>query len=575
MKFLNKYIKKYRSLFCAALFFLTIEALCDLLQPTIMSKIVDVGVANKDMNYVLRMGGLMLLVTAVGAGGAVTRNFLATNVSQRFGRDLRSDLFKKVQGFSFDNIDKFNNASLVTRLTNDVTQVQNFANGLMRIFVKAPLVGIGSIIMAVLLNPRMALVLIAVVPVVSLLIYISMRIGYPYFSKIQRALDRVNGVMREYLSGIRVVKAFNRFDYETARFEKTNEELSDVSIKAMRVMAIFTPGITLSVNFGIIVILLLGGIRVNDGGIQVGQIIAFTNYMTQVLFSLMMISNIFMTFVRAKASSERLAEVFETENSMPVVEMPVNASELKGRIDFEEVYFSYSSTAGEPVLKNLSFTCMPGETIGIIGSTGSGKSSLINLIPRFYDATSGTVKVDGVDVRQLDPKELRDKIAVVPQKSTLFTGTLLDNIRWGNENASLEEVEAAAAIAEAHNFITSFPEGYDTKIGQGGVNLSGGQKQRVSIARALVKNPEVLILDDSTSAVDVATEAKIREALKNYSSNLTCIIIAQRITSVMTADRIIVLDNGKIAGLGTHEELIQSCEIYQDIFRSQLGKELM
>jgi ATP-binding cassette subfamily B protein len=343
----------------------------------------------------------------------------------------------------------------------------------------------------------------------------------------------------------------------------------------MRVMAIFTPGITLSVNFGIVAILLLGGIRVNDGRMQVGQIIAFTNYMTQVLFSLMMISNIFMTFVRAKASSERLAEVFQTENSMPVSADPINASTLKGRIDFDQVYFNYSSTNGEPVLKNITFTCMPGETVGVIGSTGSGKSSLINLIPRFYDTTSGTVKVDGVDVRQLDPKMLRDKIAVVPQKSTLFTGTLVDNIRWGNENASIEEVEAAAAIAEAHNFITSFPEGYNTKIGQGGVNLSGGQKQRVSIARALVKNPEVLILDDSTSAVDVATEAKIREALKNYSSNLTCIIIAQRITSVMTADRIIVLDNGKIAGMGTHEELIQGCEIYQDIFRSQIGKELM
>lgn len=392
MNFLKKYIQKYWTLFSAAVIFLTIEALCDLMQPTIMSKIVDIGAANKDMNYVIRMGAVMLLVTAIGAGAAVTRNHLATHVSQRFGRDLRSDLFRKVHSFSFDNIDKFDSASLVTRLTNDVTQVQNFANGLMRIFVKAPLVGIGSIIMAVLLNPKMALVLIAVVPVVAFLIYSSMRTGYPYFSKIQKALDRVNGVMREYLSGVRVVKAFNRFNYETVRFEKTNEALSGVTIKAMRVMALFTPGITLTVNFGIIAILLLGGIRINNGSMQVGQIIAFINYMTQVLFALMMISNIFMTFVRAKASAERLSEVFQTENSMSVPENTVNASELKGRIDFEQVYFSYSSTAVEPVLKNISFTCMPGETIGVIGSTGAGKSSLINLIPRFYDATSGTLK---------------------------------------------------------------------------------------------------------------------------------------------------------------------------------------
>lgn len=575
MRFLKKYMKKYWVLFISAVSCLMVEALCDLMQPTIMSKIVDIGVAGKDMNYVLKMGGLMLLVTAIGAGGAVSRNILATLVSQRFGRDLRADLFKKVQTYSFDNMDKFEGASLVTRLTNDVTQVQNFANGLMRIFVKAPLVGIGSIVMAVLLNPQMSVVLFAVVPVVIIIIYSSMKVGYPYFSKVQKALDRVNSVMREYLSGVRVVKAFNRFYYETDRFDKTNEELSGVSIKAMRVMATFGPGIMLAVNFGIVAILFLSGIRVNDGRMHVGQTIAFINYMTQVLFSLMMITNIFMTFVRAKASAERIGEVFEEENSMQEPEKPERVPEIKGRVDFEQVYFSYTGTSGEPVLKNITFSCLPGETVGIIGSTGSGKSSLINLIPRFYDSTSGSIKVNGVDVRKLDTKELREKIAIVPQKSTLFTGTIMDNIKWGKENASIEDVEVAATISEAHNFITSFPEGYATYLGQGGVNLSGGQKQRVSIARALIRKPEILILDDSTSAVDVTTEAKIRDALKNYSRDLTTLIIAQRITSVMSADKIIVLDNGEIAGIGPHEELIQKCEIYKDIFRSQIGKELI
>lgn len=575
MQFLNKYIKKYWKLFCAAVSCLMVEALCDLMQPTIMSKIVDTGVANKEMNYVLKMGGVMLLVTAVGAAGAIGRNILATNVSQRFGADLRSDLYRKIQTFSFDNIDKFEGASLVTRLTNDVTQVQNFANGLMRIFVKAPLVGIGSVFMAVRLNPGMSLVLIAVIPVIIILIYSSMRIGYPFFSRVQKSLDGVNGVMREYLSGVRVVKAFNRFGYETERFGKANEALASVSIKAMRVMASFTPGISLSVNLAIVAILWLGGIRVNAGHMHVGQIIAFINYMTQILFSLMMISNIFMTFVRAKASAERLGEVFEEENSMKISEKPVQASKEKGRVGFEHVYFSYAGTSGDPVLKDVTFTCNPGETVGIIGSTGSGKSSLLNLIPRFYDAASGRVVVGGIDVKAMDPKSLREKIAIVPQKAMLFTGTILDNIKWGKDSASETDVKEAAAAAQAHDFITSFPEGYETFLGQGGVNLSGGQKQRISIARALVRKPEILILDDSTSAVDVTTESKIREALKEYSRNLTCLIVAQRITSVMGADKIVVLDNGKISGIGNHEELMQNCEIYQDIFRSQIGKEMM
>ena len=571
--YLSKYWGRYWRLFITAVSFLMMEAMCDLLQPTIMSKIVDVGVAGKDLHYVLTRGALMLGVTAFGAVSAITRNIVSSNVSQRFGRDLRSDLYRKIQFFSFENVDKFEAASLVTRLTNDITQVQNFVNGLMRIFVKAPLLCIGGLVMAFLLNPKMALVLLAVVPIVGTIIFISMKTGYPFFIKVQQSLDKVNGVMREYLTGVRVVKAFNRFAYEEKRFAAVNQELADNSITAMRIMAVFSPFINLTVNISIIAVLWFGGFRVNNGAMQVGQIIAFINYMTQILFSLMMLSFIFTNFVRAKASSERIGKVLAEENTLKNPEAAVSLEKVKGRVDFENVSFRYANASGEPVLKNLSFSCLPGETLGIIGSTGSGKSTLVNLIPRFYDVVSGRVKVNGVDVRYADTKELREKIAVVPQKTVLFTGSILENLRWGKETAALEEIKEAAAAAQAHSFIEALPEGYDTHLGRGGVNLSGGQKQRVSIARALVRKPEILILDDCTSAVDVTTELKIKEALRSYTERLTCIIIAQRITSVMDADKILVLDNGEIAGMGTHEELMKTCEVYSDIFHSQIGRE--
>jgi ATP-binding cassette subfamily B multidrug efflux pump len=575
VSFYQKYLRKYWKPFSAAVACLTVEALCDLLQPTIMSRIIDVGVASRNIHYVFKAGALMLGVTVLGALGAVGRNFLASHVSQRFGRDLRLDLYRKIQGFSFANIDQFETASLITRLTNDVTQVQNFVNGIMRIFVKAPLLCIGSLIMATILNPSLAVILLVVVPVIGALILISMRIGYPFFIKVQQSLDRVNGAMREYLSGVRVVKAFNRFEYETERFAGTNENLATVSTKAARVMAGFGPGITLSINLGIIAVLWYGGIRVNHGSMHVGQVIAFINYMTQILFSLMMISFIFNMFVRAKASGERIGEVFAAQNAMKSASEPLPMSEVKvkGQVKFDGVDFAYTPSAGEPVLKGISFKCEPGQTIGIIGSTGAGKSTLVNLIPRFYDPSSGSIQVNGVDLRDLDLRELRERIAIVPQKTILFTGSILDNIRWGKEEATMAEIERAATIAQAHDFIRSFPEGYDTLLGQGGVNLSGGQKQRISIARALVRQPEILILDDSTSAVDIVTEAAIREGLREFAQDLTCFIISQRITSVMHTDKILVLDAGFISGAGKHEELMKACPVYQEIFRSQIGKE--
>ncbi|TJY41827.1 ABC transporter ATP-binding protein [Cohnella pontilimi] len=575
MRNFRKYIRKYGKFFSVAILFLTIEAVCDLLLPTVMSRMIDNGVARQDLPYIYRLGGLMLLITAAGAVAALIRNFLASRVSQNFGAELRSDLYRKIHTFSFQTIDKFERPSLMTRLTNDVTQVQNFVNGLMRIFVKAPLICIGSLIMAANLNPHLAVVLAVVVPLVGGLIALNMRIGFPLFAKVQHALDRINGTTREYLSGVRVVKAFNRFDHEMEKFDSANENYQERSTIAMRVMSVFSPGVMLIVNFGIVAVIWIGGIRVDAGQMQVGHIMAFIHYMTQILFSLLMIAWVFNMFVRAKTSAERISEILSVNESAERRESVGRAAvDGTGRVDFENVVFSYDGASGDPILKNITLTCLPGETVGIIGSTGSGKSSLVQLIPRFYDVTGGAIRIDGQDIRSFDPHELREKIAVVPQKSILFTGTIRENILWGKEDASSEEVRDAARMAQADEFIASFPEGYDTLLGQGGVNLSGGQKQRLSIARALVRRPEILILDDSTSAVDTATESRIKEAIRQYARGMTCLIIAQRITSVMDADKIVVLDNGEIVGVGRHEELMQSCVAYQEIYRSQIGKEV-
>lgn len=569
MGFLKTYARRYMGLFFTAVFFLAVEAFSALLQPTMMSKIVDIGIYSKNLGYILRLGGQMLVIAAIGACAAVTRNYISSNVSQKFGTSLRSDLYKKIQSLSFAKIDNYNPASLVTRLTNDVTQMQNFVNGMMRIFVKAPLLCIGSIIMASLLDINMTFIFIIIVPVIIALIILNTRIGFPLFQKVQKAIDRVNGVMREYLSGVRVVKAFNRVKFEEDRFSGVNEDLSSVQTSSMRIMAIFSPGISLTVNLGIVAVLWMGGVRVNSGSVQVGKVIAFVNYMTQILMSFMMISMVFTNFVRAKASWERINEVMTEQSSIMVPEHPAGPRTCD--IEFDQVSFSYDG--GEPVLKDISLTCRTGETVGIIGTTGSGKTTLVSLIPRFYDVISGKLKIGNIDIREIDDKKLRDIIALVPQHNVLFTGTILENILWGNKDATFEEVRAAAAAAQADEFISGFPQGYNTVLGQGGVNLSGGQKQRISIARALVRNPRILILDDCTSAVDAITEAKIRKALSSLSKDLICIIISQRISSVISADKIAVMDNGELVGIGMHDELLKNCAIYSDIYISQYGQD--
>ena len=600
------YIKRYALPFLAAVVCLSVEAICDLLQPTIMASIIDTGVAARDLGIVARLGLRMLGVAGIGAVGAIGRNIIASLVSFRFAARLRADLFRRIISFSFDELNRFDTASLITRQTNDVTQVQAFVNGLMRILAKAPIVAVGSLVMAVILEPGLSLVLAVVVPVAAVLITVNLLTGFRRFRRVQEGLDGVNSVTREHLGGIRVVKAFGREDHEVRRFAGANRELTDASTRALRALALFGPAVSLTVNLGIVAVLWVGGIRVASASLQVGKTIAFVNYMSQILFALGMISGVFMSFVRARASWERIGEVLGTPASEPY-ELPglpgavpsaprpaprpaphpaprpaPRPAPLSGRsrlgrsgagVEFAGVSFAYPDSAGRLVLEGVDLACEPGRMTAIIGPTASGKSTLAALVPRFYDATAGAVRVGGVNVRSLDLAGLRGAIALVPQKTVLFTGTIAENLRWGSGEARQADLEEAARAAAAHDFIAGFPEGYGSVLGQGGVNLSGGQKQRVAIARALVRKPEILILDDCTSSVDSLTEADILGAIRGSAAGFTCILVTQRISAAAAADRVLVLDDGRAAGVGSHAELVRSCEVYRDICAAQLGRE--
>ena len=565
---LKKYFKKYIWLFLLCLAFLTGEALCDLLQPRFMANIVDDGIARNDMSAVFRLGGFMLLIAGVGAVCALSRNYLASTVSQKFASALRSDLFQKIIHLSLSDIDRFDRGSLITRLTNDVTQIQQFANGLMRIFFKAPVMCIGSIVMMITLYPSVSTVILVMVPVILFLIYLSIKIGYRYFYRVQLAVDRMNSVVREFLSGIRVVRAFHNVSAEKKRFLAANEEMADSQTKAMQVMAFFSPAIALTVNLSIVAILWLSGFRFQ--AVEVGKVMAAVNYMTQMLHAFGMISNIFNIFVRANASYTRIQEVLTTGDAICANQKDAVFSIEKGGIAFQNVSFSYHKKAQRKALDHISFTANPGETIGIIGSTGSGKTTLANLMMGFYQPDEGDIRIGGQSQKEISQRLLRENISFVPQKNLLFTGTIAENIRWGKENASEEGLKTAARIACADSFIEKQPRGYGTMIGQGGVNLSGGQKQRLAIARAVIRNTDILILDDCTSAVDANTEKKIRRSIREYQKDAIRFIISQRIISVMNADKILVLHDGKIAGQGTHANLLASCEIYQAIYHSQI-----
>ena len=571
MKSFQPYIKKYWLPFSFAVLCVFGEAVCDLLQPTIMSHIIDDGVATGHLQTVWRLGALMLFVTGIGLCLAVTRNYVSSNVSQRFGAELRLDFYRKVMSLSLTGADKFGSGSLITRITNDVSQVSQFVHGLMRIFVKAPLTCIGSIILAIMLNPRLSLILLGAILIVAALIVISMKLSYRRYSKVQYAMDIVNTTVQEYLMGVRLVKAFGMTKQEEKRFEHVNETLTQTNISAQRVNTVFSPLMSLAMNIGIAAVIYAGSLMFQHNTVHVGQIIAFTNYMAQILGSLMHITNMFNNFVRTRASAGRIDEIFAQQDCLS--QHSDTTPNRQDGISFEHVSFSYPQSGSLPALQNIHFHLHRGETLAVIGPTGSGKSTLVWLLLRFYDPLEGTIRLDGKDIRSIDPAKLRAKISVAPQQSMLFSGTVSDNIKFGNSGANRQELIHAADAAQAHEFIMHMPQQYESLLGQSGVNLSGGQKQRLSIARAVLKNADILILDDSTSALDAVTEARVRHNLKHWQEKQTVLLITQRIGTAMSADRILVLDDGKIAGFGTHTELMETCETYRDIYHSQIGEE--
>ncbi len=571
MNRLTRFLKPYWQWLVLAPLLMTLEVAMDLMQPRLIERIVDVGIANLDLEVVLRTGALMIGLALIGVVGGMTNGIFAVKAAQGFAADLREALFRKVQSLSFANLDKLGTGKLVTNLTNDVTQVQMALYMMLRILVRAPLLLVGSLIMVVLTTPQLVWLPLALLGVVLAGVLLIIRRGYPLFRVVQEKLDALNSVMQENLAGVRVVKAFVRADHEKMRFRAANEDLMAQTIRVVRVIAVAMPFAMLAMNLGLVGVIWFGGLQVTMGQMSTGQIISFINYLQRTLIGLLMTSIIILQISRAEASAQRIGAVLETEPTVQNRPDAVRHHRFQGRVAFERVCFSYDKSCGDPVLNQVDFVAEPGQTVALLGATGAGKSSLVHLIPRFYDVTGGRVTVDGVDVRDLDKHTLRRNIGIALQETVLFSGTIRDNIRYGRPDASDEEVVAAAKAAQAHDFITSFPEGYDTELGQRGVNLSGGQKQRIAIARALLLHPAVLILDDSTSSVDVETEAQIQAALEELMRDRTSFVIAQRISTVLTADKILVLDDGQIAAQGTHEELMTASPIYREIYNSQLG----
>ena len=554
-----------------------LEVVMDLLQPTLIAHIIDEGIAQQDTAFVVRTSGWMMMAAAVGLVGGMACTVFAILAAQGFGADLRHTLFGKVQALSFGNLDQLETGKLITRLTNDVTQVQDLVAMALRIMVRAPLLMVGSVVMAVITSPRLALLFLVLLPAILLLLVWIIRKTLPLFAGVQQRLDALNIVMQENLAGVRVVKAFVRGVHERARFGVANDDLMQQNLRAVRTMAITMPLVSFTLNVGVVAALWFGGVQVQTGELQVGQVIAFINYLTQALMALTMVSMLVMRVARAEASAARIGEVMD---SAPQVQdrpaaHPNTTPTLRGRVAFEQVRFTYNGDDEEPVLKAIDFVAEPGETVAVLGATGAGKSSLINLIPRFYDVNGGRITIDGVDVRDLDQAALRRQIGVALQEPILFSGTIRDNIRYGCPDADEAAVLAAAKLAQAHDFIMTLPGGYNAVVGQRGVNLSGGQKQRLAIARALLIDPAILILDDSTSAVDVATEAHIQDELARVRQGRTTFMVAQRISSVLTADKILVLDDGQVAAAGDHRTLLATSPIYREIYASQLEPEFL
>lgn len=568
----KSYILPYKSAFILGPLMMVTEVLGEILLPKFMSMIINHGVAQKDGGYILKMGLVMAITSFLMAAGGILGAYFAAKASISFTSDLRRDLFARVQQFSFKNIDTFSTGSLVTRLTNDIQQVQNLIMMGLRMMLRAPGMFLGALVMAFWMNAELAAVILVVIPLLTAAIVWILRTAYPRFTAMQKALDTLNSGIQEVLTNVRVVKSFVREDYEEKRFADTNRELKEAGLRALKIVIATMPVMMFAMNVTTLAIVWFGGNLIIGGRMAVGDLTAFTTYIVQILMSLMMLSMVFLQSSRAMASIRRIDEVLDE----PIDLSDENASQKdrkveKGRVEFKDVSFSYRE-GGEPVLSHISLTAEPGETIGILGATGSGKTSLVQLIPRLYDVTEGSVRVDGIDVREYSLKNLRDGVGMVLQKNVLFSGTIEENLRWGDETATEEEVRRAAVYAQADSFVNLFAEGYKTEMGQGGVNVSGGQKQRLCIARALLKKPKILILDDSTSAVDTATEAAIRTAFREDLKDTTKFIIAQRLSSLEYADRILVLEDGRIIGEGTQEKLLASCEAYREIYETQYGK---
>lgn len=564
---LARYLKKYlKEVIIGPLFKLT-EAVFELIVPLVMAKIIDVGIKNSDKPYILKMGGVMVLLGVVGLCCALVCQYLASKASQGIGTDLRNDVFAKISSLSYSKLDKFGSASLVNRIISDVNQLQLAVAMLIRLVVRVPFLIIGATVMAFSINAKLAVIFVVIIPLVALSLYLVMSRSVPYYKRIQKNLDGISGIVRENLNGVRVIRAFSGQEREMERFGKAANTLMRENIMVGRISAVLNPVCYVILNFAIIAILYFGGQRVYDGSVSQGDIIALVNYMTQISLALVVFANLVVIFTKAGASAARVNEILD---ETPDIADGEGASEVEGApaIEFKNVYFDYGNN-GEYELSDLSFSIAKGETIGIIGSTGSGKSTLINLIPRFYDAAMGDVLVDGVNVKEYKLEELRKKIGVVPQKSSLFSGTVAENLTIGNENASEDVLKKAVRIAQAEDIIERMPKGFDTFIAEGGRNLSGGQRQRLTIARALVCEPQILILDDSSSALDYVTDLNLRKAIKEETDNMTVLIVSQRAAAIKSADRIIVLDEGRIAAIGKHEELLKTSDVYIEICKSQ------
>lgn len=575
MKRYWKYVKPYLSAFIIGPLLMIVEVVGEVVLPKLMANIINVGAAQRNVPYIIGMGIVMVITAFLMMAGGIGGAYFAAKAAISFSSDLRSDVFDKVQKFSFSNLDQFSTGSLVTRLTNDITQVQNVINMALRMMLRAPGMLVGALIMAFVMNTQLALVVLVVIPILILLIALVIRTAFPRFDYMQKKLDGLNSTIQEMLTNVRVIKSFVRGEYEEDRFGKANEELKKSSLDAFKVVILNMPIMMFLMSATTLGVVWFGGKQILAGTMPVGDLTAFTTYIVQILMSLMMLAFVLLQSSRALASIHRITEVLDTEVNLTddgcaFPEKTVDS----GEVEFKDVTFRYYKDNKEAVLSNISFRARSGQVIGIIGATGSGKTTLVQMIPRLYDADQGEILVDGVNVRDYSLKHLRDGVGMVLQKNVLFSGTIMENLMWGDGQATREEILEASKAAQADPFVSSFTEGYMTELGQGGVNVSGGQKQRLCIARALLKKPKILILDDSTSAVDTATEAKIRESFNSTLKDTTKIIIAQRITSVMDADQILVLDEGQIVGMGSHEKLLKECESYQEIYYSQMDKEV-